>query len=564
MNRHLLALVLLAALVPCATSAARAQAATAAPAPDEIGRVAGELLARRYPADGPGGALLIARGDVVLFRAARGEADVDGDVPLQPDSVFRIGSMTKQFAAAGLLKLVEAGKLGLDDPLAQHLPGWPGGERITVLQLLNHTAGVPSYTALPGYMDGPIRQDLTTAQMLDVFRDLPPDFEPGAGWSYSNSGYVLVGAVIEAASGKPWHAWLEEALFEPLGMRHTGYGHDPRFAAQQVHGYSRDGHALQPMQPMSMTQAHAAGALVSTVDDLLAWNRALHEGRVLSETSYARMITPAGEAAAPGIGYGLGLFTATLRGQPFLDHGGHIFGFISSLSYVPGSDITVVILENDDSEDGEEEADALARRLAALALGQPFPEPRAVPVEPATLQAAEGVYRFAGDVVRLLRVVDGKLTAQRGSNPRAPLTPIAPDDFLYPDGFNRLQLERDAGGEVRAMRFFAQGEGGGELGARTDEPLPALPVAVELPRAALERLVGDYASGDVELRIELDGDVPWALLAGQDPVRLRATSATLFEVEEAPASLEFPAGDAPATQVIMRQGGRELVLPRVR
>jgi D-alanyl-D-alanine carboxypeptidase len=474
-------------LCPIATTLA------APPSPAELARHAGDLLMQSYRADAPGAAVLVARGDTVLFRGARGLADVDKRVPLRPDSVFRIGSVTKQLAAAGLLTLVDAGKVKLEDPLSKYVPDYPGGDRITVLQLLNHTSGVKSYTALPGYMDAQVHRDLTTAQMIDVFDDEPPDFAPGSRWAYSNSGYVLVGAVIEAASGQPWYSYLEQALFKPLGMRHTGYGHDPRFVARQVRGHSYEGEKVVPMKALSMTQPHAAGALLSNVDDLLKWNRALHEGRVLKSATYTRMITPVGKAADAG--YGFGLFKEKVRTHDVLRHGGAIFGFASALSYLPGPDITVVVLENDDADGRFDDARTLSRKLAAMALGDPYPSLRAVPVDAAALREAEGVYRFDAETTRVLRVVGGKLTAQRRSGPRAVLTPIAADDFLYDDGFNRIKLERDAAGKISGMRFFANGDGDGEVGARTSEPLPAAPVAMKLPRAALERLAGAYANG---------------------------------------------------------------------
>ena len=283
------------------------------------------LLVRSFPEDAPGVAVLVARGDTVIYRSARGRADIEAGVPLKPEDRFRIGSVTKQFAAAGVLKLVEAGKVKLDDPLSKYVPGYPDGDKITVLQLLNHTSGVKSYTGIPGHMAGPIRNDLTTAQLIDVFKDHPVDFAPGMQWAYNNSGYVLVGAVIEAASGQPWHEYLRTAFFEPLGMRDTGYGHDPAVIAKQVNGYTHDGTKPVPAMPLSLTQPHAAGALVSNVDDLLRWNRALHEGRVLKSETYRRMITPEGKAVDARYGFGLG--ADTVRGQPQLQHGGGIFGF---------------------------------------------------------------------------------------------------------------------------------------------------------------------------------------------------------------------------------------------
>lgn len=570
MKFHAFAAACLLASVPATSLFAQGRTAATAPSRTEIARYAQDLLARRYPADGPGGAVLVARGDTILFRGARGEAGAGTGMKLRPGSVFRIGSVAKQFAAAGLLKLVEAGKVKLEDPLSLYLPGYPDGDRITILQLLNHTSGVRNYTEIPGYMDGPpIRRELTTAQLIEVFRNEPSAFAPGEGWRYSNSGYVLVGAVIEAAAGQPWHAWLERALFRPLGMKNTGYANDPERVARQVRGHSYENGKLAPPAAISMTQPHAAGALLSNVDDLFRWNRALHEGRVLGSATYARMIAPLGKAR--DVGYGFGLYVDRLRNETLLRHRGGISGFLASLGYVPGPDISVIVLENDDWDTdagGGEGADAFARRLAAKALGDPYPEPRAVPLGAAALAAAEGVYLFPGEVTRILRVVGGKLTSRRGARgDLQTLTPVAADDFLYPDGFNRLRLERDSAGKVVGARFFPRGDGEGEAGVRSGDASPSAGAAAApaLPRAALERLPGTYAheQAGLSLKVYLEGDELLAGIAGQPPVTLRATSASAFEVEETGASLEFAPGQGPAGAVTMRQGGREIFLRRV-
>jgi len=564
MTRSLLALSLsLSLCLPLQISAAHAsEPAVAAPAADAVARQVEALLKRDFPQDAPGVAVLVARGDTVLYHGAHGRADVAAGTPLKPGDRFRIGSVTKQFAAAGVLSLVEAGKVKLDDPLSKYVPGYPNGDRITVLQLLNHTSGVKSYTGIPGYMAGPIARDLTTAQLIDVFKDLPVDFAPGAQWAYNNSGYVLVGAVIEAASGMSWHDYLRTTFFEPLGMRDTGYGHDPAVIAKQVQGYSHDGTKPVPAMTLSMTQPHAAGALVSNVDDLLRWNRALHEGRVLKSETYRRMITPEGKAADPGVGYGFGLAVDTVRGQPQLQHGGGIFGFSTQLSYLPGPDITIVVLENDDNFPGRERPGAIARRLAAIALGNPYPAPTAIPVEAATLKAAEAVYRFDPTTTRTLRVVDGRLTAQRTGGARSALVPIATDEFLYEDGFNRLKLERDAQGRITGMRFFANGEGEGVVGARSDEPLPVEAQGIALPREALDRLAGNYMAADMLLKIFIDGTSLKAQLVGQPAFTLQASSPARFAVPEVGAEVEFAGGDGPAASLTLRQGGQTIEFKR--
>jgi D-alanyl-D-alanine carboxypeptidase len=560
MTRIVVRMILALCLATCAVHPRSAEAA-AAPTHAEVARLCSDLMIRDYPPTGPGAAVLVARGDTVLFRGARGEADVATHAALLPGSVFRIGSVGKQFTAAALLTLVEAGRVRLDDSLSRYLPDYPGGSHITILTLLNHTSGVRSYSSLPRYADSTIRLDFTTAQIIGLFRNEPPDFAPGTNWAYSNSGYALIGAVIETVTGMPWHAYLEQKLFKPLGMRHTGYAHDPRFAGPMVRGYSLDGEKVVPMRPMSMTQPHAAGALVSNVDDLLTWNRALHQGRVLRSDAYTQMITPTGKAADPGIRYGFGLYDETVRGRQMLRHGGRIFGFIASLSYLPGPDITVVVLENDDAHDGVEVAEVVSRRLAAIALDEPYPVLAPVAADTAALRAAEGIYRFNGDITRTLRVIDGRLTGQRTNRPPVVLTPIATDDFLYADGFNRLKLERDAGGAIVRVRFFPNGDGDGEIGTRTNEA-PAEPRAMQLPRAALSRLVGTYANSQVAVTVFLEGDALKAQIAGQSPFVLRATSPTQFALVDNDATLLFASGSAPADTLTVRQNGRATTLRR--
>ena len=549
------ALALALTLCLASVSPALAQAPATAPAQADVARFAKDLLDSSYT-QGPGAAALVARGDTVLFRGAVGKADIEAGTALSPDQLFRIGSVTKQFAAAGVLKLVEEGKVRLDDPLSKYVPGYPNGDKITVLMLLNHTSGIKSYTGIPGYMATRIQADLTTAQMIEVFKDQPVDFAPGEKWNYNNSGYVLVGAVIEKASGMAWYDYLDKVFFKPLGMTGTGYGGDAKFVARQANGYSEQDGKVVPMRTLSMTQPHAAGALLSTVDDLLKWNRALHEGRVLKNETYNRMITPEGAAIPAAYGFGIG--PGKVRGAATVEHNGGIFGFKSQLIYLPGPDITVVVLQNTDADP---DAGGIGARLAAAALGQPYPDGKPMPVDAATLEAAEGVYRFDEKTDRVLRVVDGRLTAQRSGGRPAVLTPIGKDDFLYADGFNRLKLERDAKGAITGMRFFANGDGAGVVGARTAEPLPEPPKAVALPRAALERVTGTYALGEMEMKIILEGETLKAQLTGQPPVTLRAVSAETFDIVEVPASLEFPTGPAPG-QVTLRQNGREIVFPR--
>ena len=537
--------------------------AQAPPAAGEVARFAAEALTANCDQHAPGMAVLVARGDEVLYRGACGQASLELEVPLSPDHVFRIGSVTKQFSAAAVLKLAEDGRLSLADSVSKHVPGYPGGETVTVEMLLNHTSGIRSYTDIESIMTGGgIMKDLSTAQLIDTFKDEKPDFAPGEGWHYNNSGYVLVGAVIEAVSGKPWHAYLDEVFFQPMGMAHTGYGNEAEAVIPgHVGGYARKDDRWTRAMYLSMTQPHAAGALVSTVDDLLRWNRALHEGKVLEDAGYRAMITPVGNAADSG--YGFGIFTGTLRGEPQLWHGGGIPGFNSYLLYLPGSDITVAVLYNADSGGpGMLGTGYIANQLAAHAIGKPYPEKKAIEVDAAALAQYEGVYRIDQETARVLRVEGGSLTSQRTGGQAYPLIPVAKDAFLFEEGYSRIVFERDAAGEVVAMRFFSEDEGEGEVVKRSGEPLPAERESVRLPRAALERIVGEYVFQGATLAVFRDGDTPKAQLTGQPAFEIFAQSPSTFFLKVVDATLAFAPDTGAPAQVTLHQGGREMVFER--
>jgi D-alanyl-D-alanine carboxypeptidase len=530
---------------------------------DDVSAYAEQLLADNFEKGGPGAAVLVARGDEVLFRGARGSASIELNVPLSPDQVFRLGSVTKQFASAAVLKLAEQDRLNLDDTLDKFVPNYPGGNRITVRMLLNHTSGIRSYTDIPGRMTWQIQKDLSTAQLIDSFKNEKPDFAPGGGWNYNNSGYVLVGAVIESVSGMSWHAYLDQTFFKPLQMMHTGYG-DETLAVIPGHvmGYTLNGENWAVAHYLSMTQPHAAGSLVSSVDDLLRWNLALHTGKLLKASSYAQMTTPIGEAVAHDYGFGIG--HGTLRGETIYEHGGGIFGFNTALLYMPKSRVSVAVLLNfDQGKQGMAGASTLSHLLAAYAIGKPYPQKHSIPMSIDELKSHEGVYRIDKDNVRVLRVVHGKLTSQRSGGQRYAMLPIARDDFLFEEGLARMRFERDRSGRVTSMRLLADGEGKGERVPRSREALPKERIAIALDDAAIQRVTGEYANGTLSLKISLDEGKLTAQLADQPGLELYAESPVRFFLKDVDVTLEFASGQGAASSLTMKQAGQATILKRV-
>ncbi|KQW51929.1 MULTISPECIES: serine hydrolase [unclassified Roseateles] len=553
-NPNLPVAVLLALLIGAAQAGQPATPAAMAAYADKL------LDESKINRDGPGLTVLVARGDQLLYKGARGMASIELGVPMQPDQLLRIGSVTKQFAAATLLKQIDEGKGKLDDPLSKYLPDYPNGSNITLLQLLNHTSGVKSYTGISGYMRNQIRRDLSTAELISEFRDQPVDFAPGEKWAYNNSGYVLLGAVIEAISGKTWHQALDDALLKPAQVGNIHYQAGDKLFKGMAQGYTLNGQReVAPAGILSMTQPHAAGALIGNTEGLWRWNQALHGGKLISKASYERMVTPEGVAKPRHYGFGIG--TGTLRGQTMLGHGGGIHGFVSQLSYLPQSQTTVVILRNSDGSG--QPLDTIARKLAAFAIGEPFAEPKAVAVPAEQLKAAEGVYALDDKQTRTLRVKDGALTNRRSGGGIAALIPLGNDRYAFPDSLTQLHLERGADGKAVAVRLLNNGETeGAERWARSGD-LPADQGFITLSPEQRQALLGDYSAPQFAIKVFIDDK---GVLRGQAPGQpsfaLQARTPRQLYVPEVDAVLDFSAEDAKAGSVTLIQGGNKLVMPR--
>ncbi len=312
-----------------------------------------------------GVSVAVVRDGRTVVTKGYGLADIGRGVPATAETIYPIGSLTKQFTAAAILQLVEAGRLSLDDDLGELLPDFPiQGHHVTVRHLLNHTSGIADHTDLAGGRGEP---GTTRQEVVDLIAAQRFDFEPGERFSYSNSGYLLLGLVIEKVTGGTYASYLDAHVFEPAGLRQTSYCPDKPEGPGHARGYDIANGALVDAQPIEMAVPFAAGGLCSTVGDLLAWSQALRSGRVVSGASYRMMTTSTDMADGTTVPYGFGLMLHPLQGHAAVFHDGAIDGFMSRLTFFPDDQVTVVLLTNTFSEGPA--LDLFAAPLDALALG---------------------------------------------------------------------------------------------------------------------------------------------------------------------------------------------------
>jgi D-alanyl-D-alanine carboxypeptidase len=427
------------------------------------------LLRERYPADRPGVAVIVARRGKVLFRGGYGLANLELGIKIEPHMVFRIGSISKQFTATAILLLEEAGKLAVVDPITAYLPDYPThGQPITIEHLLRHTSGIANYTGLPWFAANQ-RRDVSLDELIDAFKNEPLDFGPGEKWNYSNSGYVLLGAIIEKVAGLSYEQFLQERIFGPLGMGHSGYDHTDRLVPGRAAGYQIGAGGLENAGYLSMTLPHAAGALISSVEDLAIWNEALAGGRILRPETLTRAWTPGTLNNGEAHGYGYGWMMFSYEDHRAVEHAGGIHGFVTDGIYFPDDRVYVAVLAN--LMAAEAEADRTALRIAGLVLGAPYSEPPTVPLTSARRAALAGVYQGDAGEEWHLRHAEDSLSLQEKDGPRQTLYPISADQFRTDSILTRIRVEEDTAGAVSAL--IVQGRvGNAQRLVRTDRPLP--------------------------------------------------------------------------------------------
>jgi len=553
-----LSAVCVAVLVLLGAPAVHAQeAAKSAQAAPSLEARLDALVGASYKPNEPGATVIVVKDGKTLLRKAYGIADTKGMKPMEAGMVLRLGSITKQFTAVGILMLAEEGKLALTDDITRFFPDYPAkGKKITVEHLLTHTSGIASYTSRTDY---PLTmgRDVTPAQMIDSFKNDPLDFEPGTAYRYNNSGYFLLGAIIEKVSGMPYAKFVEQRIFVPLGMKDTAYEGYERSKTAHAAGHTQGAQGYEHSTPLSMSQPYAAGSLVSSVDDLARWDAAVSQGKLLKPASWKRAFTPYTLADGKPTGYGYGWQVGSLQGVPVVSHGGGINGFSTYALRLPEQKVFVAVLSNADG--GVANPGVVASKAAALAMGKPFREFREIALDAATLDRYAGVYEVEKGVTRSFRREGEVLVMQRSGRPPMRLKAFSQNGFYLPDAFDCFEFVVNGQGKAVSVNQYADGK---ELKQPRIGDAPAERSAVKIANEAYDKRVGRYqlAPGFI-LELSREGDRYYAQATGQGKLEIFAASDTVFFARAVDAEVRFDGSDS--SQLVLHQNGQQIKAPRL-
>ena len=520
------------------------------------------------------GTALVAENGKVIYKGGFGMANMEWSIPNTPDTKFRLGSITKQFTAMLILQLVDQGKVKLDGKISDYLPEYRKdiGDKVTVHQLLTHTSGIPSYTSQPGFFENVSRNPYKVTDFVKNYASKDLEFEPGSKYSYNNSGYFLLGAIVEKVTGKTYEQALKENIFDPLGMKNTGYDHHNTLIAKRAAGYSKTENSYDNAAYLDMSIPYAAGSLYSTVEDLYLWDQALYEDKLISAKSKELMYKPFLQNYA--YGWVVNNASFKLNDQPVqvIRHGGGINGFNTMIVRFPKEKNLIVILDNTAQNAGRH-SDAITNIL----YNQPYEPPKmsitsrlektinekgveAGIAEYRDLKTKESaIYDFSEPELnnlgyRLLRA--GKL--------KEAVEVFKLNVEMYPKGFNtydslaeayEAQNERELAvtNYKKSLELNPQNTSAAEALKRMEKG----PVTVDAK--VFDTYVGEYelAPGFV-MRVFREGEKFMTQATNQPAFEIFPESETTFAPRAFPAKLTFVKdADGKVTSVRLNQGGRE-------
>lgn len=368
------------------------------------------LFKSAFPANLPGCVVLVMKNGKVEYRQGFGLANMEQNVPIKPEMLFKIGSTSKQFTAVAVMKLVEKGKINLDTPMTKYLDNCPEvWNKVLIRHLLNHTSGIVNINATPGYY-GNLKYHMRPGELLDLVKNEPLEFNPGGKWKYNNSGYVILAMIIEKVTGVPFHGYMKKEIFIPCGMIHTTYQNDNENITNLALGYQKNKDKFELAEYMSMSQTFGGGDVITNVDDMAKWINSLANGVLINMKTLNECFTNSLLNDKTKSGYGFGWFIKEIEGMKIVDHGGGIYGFVSHTIYIPDQRLYVCILRNSIDEHTAHPTDFLAETIVEKVLSiTGSTENIAIQYPESPLSKYVGSYIVGSSSLRKIELVNGRL-----------------------------------------------------------------------------------------------------------------------------------------------------------
>ncbi len=508
-----------------------------------------QLFEKEYPVNGPGATVLVAKNGKTLYRKAFGKANLELDIPMKPENVLELGSITKQFTAVAILQLMEEGKLSLEDPLSKYISDYPRGGEIKIHHLLNHTSGIKSYTDMPSFFTL-ARTDMSPLELIAVSKDQPMEFSPGEKYQYNNSAYILLGYIIEQISGMTYDEYIQKKIFTPLGMQNSYYGSKSTIIPNRASGYQPQGDGHKNADYLSMTLPYAAGSLMSTVDDMLLWNQAVHNNTLISEKSKQLAFSNYKLTNGKPIYYGYGWAVNEIARIPTVEHGGGIFGYTTSGVYAPKENIYVIVLTNTNGKDPS----PIALRAMAAALNKPFTV-QAVTLSDDQQKQWTGAYQFE-EAVRFITFENGTLYSQREGGEPFKLIPIGNNMYQFEDSFTIYTFKKENGKRIADFADRIVKSKGVETNIKSAAEKEVINVSPE----TLAGYVGTYElAPGFEIVVTKENNSLFGQATGQPRFELFAESPDNFFLKAVPAKVVFKKDSKGKIESLtLFQGGREI------
>jgi CubicO group peptidase (beta-lactamase class C family)/uncharacterized protein YneR len=409
------------------------------------------LMTHYYRLNKFNGSVLVAKNGNIIFQNAYGYRDADQKLANDPQTIFQIGSVTKQFTTAIILILQDQGKLSLKDKLSKYIPDYPKGDSLYLDAIASHTSGIFNYTNDPAFMATEASKSIDHLKLIDLFKNKPLTFTPGTKWAYSNSGYIILGYIIEKVTGKPYEQVVHEMIFTPLQMNRSGFDFANLKDNNKAVGYNvLNSDLVVPAAIVDSTVSYAAGAIYSTTGDLYKWHRALNDNKILSSKLQELAYHPIKSQ------YGLGWFIDSFDNKMEVSHGGGIFGFTSYINRIPKDDFVIILLNNT----GAGNLQAISNSLRAAVYGRPFVLPlekKSITLDASVLKQYEGTYSLAPGFSIVVAVENGKLMAQATDQPKFELFAEKENYFFLKAVEAQVEFVKGSDGKIESMLLYQGG-----------------------------------------------------------------------------------------------------------